>query len=80
MSGIFTYGAIWSYTHVWSEEDKDVTVVWHVMTVGLEAGVSNEGDASKTAHVEALSPVVSEASVETRGMMIDLINANTAGK
>jgi hypothetical protein len=51
-----------------------------VSTVSLEAGVSNEGYASKTTHVKALTPKVGEASIQTRLMMVDLINANAACK
>ena len=48
------------------------------MTVSLEAGVSNEGDASETTHVEALTPKVREATIQTWVMVVDLIHTNAA--
>ena len=62
------------------EQNKDISVLRHVVTVGLEAGVSNEGDASEATHVKALTPKVGEAPIQTRMMMVDLIHTNAACK
>lgn len=60
------------------EQDKEMPVLRHMGTEGLEAGVSDEGEASEATHVKATTPKVGEASIQTVRMMVELINTNAA--
>ena len=77
-SGIFPDLTLRCDSDMRCEQNKDISVLRHMVTVSLEAGVSDEGDAAEATHVKALAPKVGEAPIQTRMMVVDLIHTNAA--
>ena len=61
-----------------SEKDENISIIWYMMCVSLVASSARERYTTQPAHIEALTPLLSQSIIETCWGVIDFIDTDAA--